>query len=168
MAAFFQPLNPYSIDLPVFKVEKAKENVWFYGISSRRYALYHYDEGKIRFIDDPHSYMLHGLGHLANPFPRGSEDWHGDLWMDILNLHYGHITSLDIEQKYATMFAISRLTVTTPVVWGRFKSLNEGKAWRNQIKPFNFCLVGFQTVAENGKAVKPLAPYSKNSQKIVH
>ena len=50
----------------------------------------------------------------------------------------------------------------------RFKKLNEGKAWKEQIKPFNFFLVGFQAIKENGKAVKPLAPFTKDYQKIVY
>jgi hypothetical protein len=49
-----------------------------------------------------------------------------------------------------------------------FIPLNEGKALHDQNKPFNFCLVGFQKIAEGEKVVKPLAPYSRDSQKIVH
>jgi hypothetical protein len=50
----------------------------------------------------------------------------------------------------------------------RFKKLNEGKPWKEQIKPFNFFLVGFQVIEENDKAVKPLAPFTKDYQKIVY
>lgn len=50
----------------------------------------------------------------------------------------------------------------------RFKKLNEGRSWREQIKPFNFFLVGFQAIEENDKAVKPLAPFTKDYQKIVY
>jgi hypothetical protein len=46
--------------------------------------------------------------------------------------------------------------------------LNHGKTWKEQIKPFNFCLVGFQAVEENGRVIKPLAPYCDNPQTIVH
>jgi hypothetical protein len=37
-----------------------------------------------------------------------------------------------------------------------------------QIKSSNFCLAGFQATEENGKAVKPLAPYTTDYQQIVH
>jgi hypothetical protein len=37
--------------------------------------------------------------------------------------------------------------------------LNKVKTWKEQIKPFNFFLVGFQAIEENDKAVKPLAPF---------
>jgi len=33
---YFQPLNPYSLDIDLLKAEK--EDMWFYGISSKRYA----------------------------------------------------------------------------------------------------------------------------------
>lgn len=35
---YVQPLNPYSLDIPLLKAEKV--DMWFYGISSKRYALY--------------------------------------------------------------------------------------------------------------------------------
>lgn len=50
----------------------------------------------------------------------------------------------------------------------RFKAINQGKAWSEQIKPFNFYNVGFQTIEEDGNAVNPLAPFSKEPQKIVY
>jgi hypothetical protein len=46
--------------------------------------------------------------------------------------------------------------------------LNEGKNWKEQIKPFNFFLVGFQTIEENGKLVKPMASFTKDYQTIVY
>jgi hypothetical protein len=45
---------------------------------------------------------------------------------------------------------------------------NERKPWKEQIKPFNFFLVGFHTIKENGKVVKPLAPFIENYQTIVY
>jgi hypothetical protein len=45
--------------------------------------------------------------------------------------------------------------------------MNHGKAWRDQIKPFNFFLVGFSAKRENGPPVKPIMPYSKDPQVTV-
>jgi len=163
---YFQPLNPYSLDLDLLKAEK--EDMWFYGISSKRYALYTYENGKIKFMEGERSFKLHGLGHLTNPFPKVVDDWQAEIWEDILKLHYGMVSELDIEEKYSGLYAISRLTVSTANVLRRFKGLNAGKEWNKQIKPFNFYLVGFQVVEEDGKAVKPLAPYSDDPQKIVY
>ena len=50
----------------------------------------------------------------------------------------------------------------------RFDKINKGKAWSEQIKPFNFYHVGFQTIEENGKDVKPLSPFSNDPQSIVY
>ncbi len=76
--------------------------------------------------------------------------------------------SLDIEEKYSNLYAITKLSVSTPNVLKRFGKINKEKSWEEQIKPFNFYLVGFQTVEENGKAVKPLAPFSSDPQSIVY
>ncbi len=78
------------------------------------------------------------------------------------------ITELDIEEKYSNLYDISSLTVSTSNVLNRFKAINQRKAWSEPIKPFNFFNVGFQTIEEDGNAVKPLAPFSKDPQKIVY
>jgi hypothetical protein len=163
---YFQPLNPYSLDIDLLKAEK--ENMWFYGISSKRYALYTYENGKIKFMEGERSFKLHGLGHLTNPFPKAVGDWQAEIWEDLLKLHYGIISELDIEEKYSNLYAITRLTVSTPNVLHRFDKINKGKSWEEQIKPFNFYHVGFQTIEKNGKPVKPLAPFSNNPQSIVY
>lgn len=163
---YFQPLNPYSLDIDLLKPEKVE--MWFYGISSKRYALYTYENGKIKFLEGERSFKLHGLGHLTNPFPKVVGDWQAEIWEDILKLHYGIISELDIEDKYSNHYAISRLTVSTPNVLKRFDKLNKGKSWEEQIKPYNFYNVGFQTIEENGKAIKPLSPYCNDPQSIVY
>jgi len=84
------------------------------------------------------------------------------------DLFFLSLTPKDIEAKYCGVYAISRLTVSTSNVLSRFKKINEEKDWDQQIKPFNFYTLGFQTIEENGKAVKPLAPFSSNPQEIVY
>ncbi|MCD4735722.1 MAG: hypothetical protein K8R53_06735, partial [Bacteroidales bacterium] len=145
-----------------------KEDMWFYGISSKRYALYTYENGKIKFMEGERSFKLHGLGHLTNPFPKAVDDWQAEIWEDILKLHYRMISGINIEEKYSGLYAISRLTVSTANVLKRFKKFNAGKEWKDQIKPFNFYLVGFQALEENGKVVKPLMPFSTDSRKTVY
>lgn len=162
VAGFFQPLNPYRVDIPLLKVDK--EDLIFYGVSSKRYVLYHYADNKIEIAD----FKLHGLGHLTNPFPGTKGHWQEEIWHDLLMLHYGQISPIDIEQKYGNLYALSRLTISTYHVYHRFRSLNDGKEWRAQVKPFNFYNIGFQMKEESGRKVKPLAPFSKDPQKIVH
>jgi hypothetical protein len=163
---YFQPLNPYGVDIPLLKVEH--EDVWFYGISSKRYALHQSEKGNISFLEGERSFKLHGLGHLTNPFPKSQGDWQAEIWRDILLLDKGLVSHLDIEEKYSRFYAIARMTVSTSNILNRFIVLNEGKEWRDQIKPFNFFLLGFHVKTDGKKLVKPLSPYSIDPQSIVH
>jgi len=163
---YFQHLNPFGVALHFLKVDH--EDVWFYGISSKRYALYKYENGTITFLDGERSFKLHGLGHLTNPFPKSQTDWQSEIWHDILMHHYGLLSTLDIEEKYSHLYALAKMTISTSHVLDRFKSLNEGKEWCEQIKPFNFILVGFQVTKDRKESVKPLSPYTKDPQTIVN
>jgi hypothetical protein len=138
---FFQSLNPYNIGIQLLKPEK--ENLWFYGISSKRYALYYYENEKISFMEK-RSYMLHGLGHLTNPFPKAVKDWHGEIWQDILKLHYGQTTEDDIEEKYSSFSAISQLTVTTSNVLRKFKKLNKESPGKSRLSLLTSALLALK------------------------
>ena len=162
IADFFQPLNPYRVDIPLLKQDKI--DLWFYGVSSKRYVLYQHQDERITITD----FKLHGLGHLTNPFPSRKGHWQEEIWHDLLMLHYDQISPMDIEQKYGSLYSLTKLTISTYHVYHRFRSLNAEKDWRDQVKPFNFYNLGFQTREEDGKRIKPLAPYSKEPQKIVH
>ncbi len=53
---FFSSLNPYSVDIKMFKVEENDnhiplDNVMFYGISAKRYCLYKIDNAEIKIFD---------------------------------------------------------------------------------------------------------------------
>ena len=126
--------------------------------------LYRKEGKRFDLID----YKLHGLGHLMNPFSDKVSDWQGEIWEDILKLHYGYITEKDIWEKYGNFHAVSRMTVSTSNLLKWFKVLNKGKEWKEQIKPFNFFCLGFSARKEHGKIVKPLCPFSRGSQEIVH
>lgn len=153
---FFSPLNPYKFKSDFFKIEK--ENLLFYGISSKRYVLYKLVNNEIEIVD----YKLHGLGHLLNPYGKGV-DWQKKIWEDILNLHYNKITEQEIIEKYSKFHALSKLTISTPNLFRRFKLYNENKPKSKQIKPFNFILIG-----QGNSDVKPIASFDNNSQSIVY
>lgn len=158
---FFKPLNPYDFDKPLFKEEK--KDIWFYGISAKRYVLYR-KKGNNFIIEEgeDRGYSLHGLGHLTNPFGK-SKNWHKIIWEDILRLHHKIITKEQFLRKYSNSFDISQLTVSSFGIMNRFEKFNKGKPYEKKIKPFNFFLIG---VGNND--VKPVSPYSDNPQKIVH
>lgn len=58
--------------------------------------------------------------------------------------------------------------MSTSNLLNRFRKLNKGKDWKEQIKPFNFFLVGFRFSEKEGKPVKPLAPFTKEYQSVVY
>ena len=162
---FFRPLNPYSVDVEMFKVEtdengKLLDNTWFYGISAKRYVIYDYnqDTGKIVI----RKYSSHGLGHLLNINEK-------QVWEDILTIHYHQEKEQEILKRYDYKYAISQLSISTPDVWKRFEKLNNGKPYDKQIKPFNFILVGtgYQEDMETKEPIIPMMPYiSPNDRKF--
>lgn len=154
----FAPLNPYSFESDFFEIEKGKENLLFYSISSKRYVLYKIEDNKVSIID----HKLHGLGHILNPYGQ-TEKWQKQIWQDILDLHYGTITRDEIVNKYSQFYCISKLSVSTPRLHQRFKKYNGSKPLSEQIKPFNFLLIG----QGSNKKIKPIAPFSKNPQEAV-
>jgi hypothetical protein len=119
----------------------------------------------------------HGLDHLLNPFGKDKdsdgdgykdddEKWSKQVWLDILRLHYGLINPDELTAKYENVFVLSKLIITTPHILKRFDRLNAGKPYDLQIKPFNFCIVGFGNFLDEqtGKVVKLLSPYKRNAQ----
>lgn len=161
---FFQPLNPYDFNADIFKLERS--NVWFYGISAKRYCLYSFENGTVTINDD--DYSAHGLGHLMDPSknaPDDKSDWQKQIWYDILDYHYNDIV---IGPKYEEKYALQQISLSKPSIWLRFSKFNKGKPYSEQIKPFNFVLVGFGNVKENGELIKPLAPYQNPAKHAVY
>lgn len=80
-----------------------------------------------------------------------------------MKLHYGRITLDDFIDGYKDYYAISQFTVSGPSLLKRFAEYNK-KHPEATIKPFNFFLIGFGT----DKDIKPIAPYSKDTQSVVY
>ena len=162
---FFADLNPYDFDADIFKIEKS--NVWLYGISAKRYCLYTIDEKTGEIIIDEEKYSAHGLGHLLDPLSnyddKKHESWHIEIWKNILDLEYKKTSIEKLYEKYDNKYAIQKLGISTPIVLNRIKDFNEGKDYHSQIKPSNFCIVGFSNMTneETGEQIKPLAPFQK-------
>ncbi len=162
---FYDSLNPYKNIDHLLKVDY--EEIMFYGISAKRYCLYSIDQhGNITIHDSEwdEDYSLHGLGHLLNPFGKKQKHWQKQIWEDILSVHYKKMSIDEFLNKYRSFYAISEFTVSTETLMRRFSKLNKGKSYREGIKPFNFMHIGFS----NYEDVKPIAPYSKDSQEMPH
>ncbi|WP_407355412.1 DNA polymerase [Methanolobus sp. WCC5] len=169
LSHLFDSLNPYDFDKTILEIEDGMEDIWFYGISSKRYCLFRKKGNKIIIPEGKKLfYKLHGLGHITDPFKRElreGDQWHKKLWEDILRVHFHPEELPDVLEKYESYAVISKLAVSTGTILKRFKKMNEGKGFDKKIKPFNFMLVGNgATVNEEGEKVKPVAPYNNNPQ----
>jgi hypothetical protein len=139
---FFRPLNPYSLNVEMFKIEtdddkKPLDNVMFYGISAKRYCLYDYENGEYKI----RKYSTHGLGHL--------KDIDGEqIWKSILTKNF---------EGYSDKIAVSQITITKPSILNRFRKMNADKPMRKRLKPFNFMLIGSEI-----NNVIPCLPFSKD------
>ncbi len=144
--SFFKPLCPYNPKVEMFKVEDTEisihdpetnkdraekislENVMFYGISTKRFCLYRYNENNKLEILKPSD---HGLGQYLGL--NGKKLDEHLVWDSILRKDYS---------CFSEMKAVSQLTITKPSILKYFKNLNNNKPISKQIKPFNFITIG--------------------------
>lgn len=153
---FFRSLNPYDTYIgEMFKIEtdeKGKElkDVWFYGVSAKRYALYDY--GPDTGIVTIRKASLHGLGQLLGI--NGEEIWH-----DYLTAYYHPERKSVIEERYDNRVCVSELTLSKYDKWKCYDT--PGIPLESLVKPFNFVNVGpkYQCDPETGEQVRPMRPY---------
>ena len=156
--ALFRALNPYTTPVEMFKVEndengKPLNDVWFYGISAKRYCMYSMDSEKINIF----KHSSHGLGGLIGI----NEDEVKAIWKDILSHHYNTLSKADIESKYSNKFVMGKLALTSPFVLRRFRRTDKDK----RLKPFNFVIVGIghRLDPSTKEPIIPLLAYTKNT-----
>jgi hypothetical protein len=172
LQAFFQSLNPYDSIDPILKLEHDDRDVngtrpelWFYGISAKRYALYRLLAGHPVLVDD--GWSSHGLGHLLHQ-NRDDEEfhkvWEREVWTRIINVALGKVSEKEVCEAYSSHYAVSKYAVATPTLHRRLRSINRNRTYSKQIKPFNFILVG--QPAETGEKGKPIHPITKFTKRI--
>jgi hypothetical protein len=152
----FEALNPYDrkvISGSVLKIEednfdpktKKQRQLYCLAISAKRYALFLrlkngdpelLREGKNNKKD---RWSRHGLGHLLNPSdPEASDrNWTAAVWEMMVRKSCGLKTK---KLKFANLPAIGRTSVSSPGLMKSFESINRGKPYAEQVKPFNFLL----------------------------
>jgi hypothetical protein len=207
---WFVPLNPYEQKGPLFKIEDANYGLegdrqteelaplYCLGISAKRYVLFNLDPQNRPVIRKA---SAHGLGHLLAPYGEdeapshipapavplgqiGVERWQYDLWHQIIVAALeGHPDQVDLDYHPALdQPAASRYAATTPILLSWFKTYNQDRPYRDQVRPFGFMLA-FQAVVpalaleetfefdgsskrvKRRKAaapLKPIAPYSRD------
>jgi hypothetical protein len=122
-----------------------QRQVWGLAISAKRYALFlrDVDGNPILLRKDANStanhWSEHGLGHLLNPTDPDDDDreWIAQVWLKIIRDALGLPTNALPFEKTP---AVGRLTVSSPALMRPLASLNEGKPYSDQMKPFNFLL----------------------------
>ena len=141
--ARFESLNPYDRDIvpgSVLKIEKEnfdanrkQRQLFIYGISAKRYALFVREPDGSIVIVKP---LEHGLGNLLNPIDLDSADsqWIRDIWNYLVSEAVGQ----PIEKPYwLDRASLSRISVSSPHVWRQFRKRG---SYREGVKPFNFLL----------------------------
>jgi hypothetical protein len=179
VSEFFNPLNPYENVSQLLKIEdKFKGRItdkktgektpiqYFFGISSKRYVVFAFDEKNIPNISKMEG-KLHGMGHITNIFKEEITEeerhWHPLLWKDLILYHMEKLDYEDIISKYGNKYEVAKVAIRTPTIFNRFRKFNEGKEWEKQIKPFNF----FNQGNRKDKDIFPIAPMRKNPQYMV-
>jgi hypothetical protein len=156
IAKRFEALNPYdrsAIPGSVLKIEDdnfdpktgRQRQLWCLAISAKRYTLFLRDKdgGPALLREGVNNkedrYSEHGLGHLLNPADPQSDDrnWIAQAWLAIVRRSLG-LPSKPL--RFARRVAVGRTTVSSPAVVKPLKTLNHGKTYDKQIKPFNFIL----------------------------
>jgi hypothetical protein len=150
----FAALNPYDRDAvpgSILRIEddnfdpttRKQRQLWCTAISAKRYALFLRDAKGAPVLlregtnNNDDRWSEHGLGHLLNPSDPESEDreWIAQAWQNIIRKNLGFPSQT---QGFEDLPAVGRVTVSSPAKIRPLMSLNAGKCYSDQIKPFNF------------------------------
>jgi hypothetical protein len=183
IVAKFEALNPYDrtvIPGSVLKIEDdnfdpetgKQRQLHCLAISAKRYALFLKPKnGKPALLregvnNNKDRWSRHGLGHLLNPTDPESSDrnWTAAVWNVLIRESLG----LTVKQlPFASLPAIGRITVSSPALMKCLESLNSGKPYTEQIKPFNFLQTCHVAPLGHPEGVNPerfhlVTPYNPN------
>lgn len=206
IADWFAGLNPYSFPGSILKIEDENasletgepEPLYCWAVSSKRYALFNRDGDGTPIL---RKVSAHGLGHLRPPYGAhnppvsipappeavlrsGVERWHCDLWFEIVSAALAGKPDMPNLTFHPAMNApsVSRYGATAPELLRWFDAFNEGRPYRDQVKPFGFLMAlharrdwsGEKIIAnseQRGRPAKklppkPVAPFDKDPAKV--
>jgi hypothetical protein len=173
---WFTSLCPYKVAVPLLQVEEVNfaaghkgdwthiQPLHCFAVSSKRYALFNVTEDGAIIIRKA---SAHGLGHLLPPYTHPDLDtraariekikvdlWQEDLWLAIIEAaRSGNANEVDLSDDERLMSpAAMRSGGSTPARLSEFRHYNQGRAYADQVKPFNF-LLSFQS-----RKLEQLAP----------
>jgi len=152
----FEVLNPYNrtiIPGSILKIEDdnfdpktgKQRQLHCLAISAKRYALFIKSKNgdpillREKLNNSKDRWSMHGLGHLLNPTDPDASDrnWTAAVWEMMIRKASGLKTK---ELKFAHLPAIGRTTVSSPFLMKSLETMNAGKSYSLQVKPFNFLL----------------------------
>lgn len=165
---WFTPLNPYEAKGEILKLEDANYGLdgprsgkelsplYCFAVSAKRYAMFNLtDEGAPVL----RKASAHGLGHLMAPYQStnvpanlpvpqadlhdiGVDRWQHDVWHRIVSAALsGRPEQVRLDDLPGfTSPSVSRYAATTPELLRWFKRFNQGKPYREQVRPFGFML----------------------------
>jgi len=181
----FDALNPYDRDAirtSILKIEADNYNpqtgtqrqLHCLAISAKRYALFlrdiHDNPTLLRLgvNNENDRWSEHGLGHLLNPTDPESEDreWIAQVWLDMVRNSLGLPTQ---NSGFEHQPVIGRTSITSPAMMRPLVKLNEGNAYVDKIKPFNFLVTCHVKPLGHPVGVDPerfhlIAPYETDSR----
>ena len=118
-----------------------------------------------------HAPCSHGLGHLLNPIDPDTDPeaagWITQLWENELAHVHGAQAS-DEDPAWFSQPAHARINATSPDLLRAFTKFNAGKAYSDQVKPFNFLSFapGAQPPADqHPERFRLVAPYGTAAQR---
>jgi len=182
----FVALNPYdrsAVPGSILKIEDdnfdpisgKQRQLWCLAISAKRYALFLRNKKAAPVLlrngtnNTEDRWSKHGLGHLLNPTDPESEDrdWIARAWTRIVRKAVGLRSR---NPGFGKVPAVGRVTVSSPAAMRPLESLNEGKRYADQIKPFNFLLTAQikqlgHPLGVNLERFHLIAPYESDSRK---
>ena len=132
-------------------------DVWFYGISAKRYCLYKEEGDKITILKHS-SHALVGITGM----PKG---WEKGFWEDIVKYDKGIVKDDYIESKYSNYVVAGRLAITHPNMLNCVRKLDTPT---HRMKAFNFVTVGvgYRVDPKTREAVIPVVPYTKDADAV--
>lgn len=210
---WFAALNPYKKSGSILKIEdanfaldengkltRATEPLCCFAISAKRYALFNLDADGKPIIRKA---SAHGLGHLMAPYSEegapktipapaiplsdiGVDHWQHDLWyMIIVAALAAHPDRMRLDHHPALKQpALTRFGVSSPGLERWLKRWNEGRPYKERVRPFGFMLtfqarkewsyevVGADAEPKRGRTrrraeIKPVAPFDRDPANVV-
>lgn len=207
---WFSALNPYRKPGSILNIEDANKDpitgqlreLYCLVISSKRYALFNIDTDGKPIIRKA---SAHGLGHLMDPYgtdspalnipdPKiplheiGLKLWQYDYWFVLISAALsGDLDRIKLDYRPALEKPVlSRYGATSPALLRWMKSFNDGKSYKQQVRPFGF-MVGLMPLIgvlvkrfdapivepvqrgrpKMSRIPKPIAPFERDPKKAL-